>query len=73
MGTESARDAVSTLPRVGHYLAANGADIAGILVAFVVAPLEALYFTLRALVDVGDWFDLKAQQWRAERFRKYGW
>ena len=47
--------------------------IAGILIAFIVAPLGGLYFALRAMVDIGDWLELKTQQWRTERFRKYGW
>src|SRR5436853_7943059 len=71
--TEHGRAAFTTLIRLGRYAIANGGDIAGLLLAFVVAPLVGLYFMLRALVDVGDWLDLKGHQWRAERFRKYGW
>jgi hypothetical protein len=59
--------------KVGRYVVANGSDIAGIALAFVVVPLVALYVALRAIVDLGDWLDLKTQQWRAERFRRYGW
>lgn len=71
--TEHGRAAMTALRRLGLYVMANGADIAGILFAFVVAPLIGLYFAFKAMVDLGDAIDLKVQKWRAERFRKYGW
>ena len=56
-----------------RYVYAHAGDIAGILFAFVVAPLIGLYFAFKAMVDLGDAIDLKVQQWRAERFRRRGW
>mgnify|MGYP007099650288 CR=1 FL=1 len=59
--------------RTALYVIANGADIAGVFFAAIVAPLVSLYFFLRIMTDLGDWIDLEVQKWRAERFRKYGW
>ncbi len=71
--TDTGRRVVTALSPLARYLVANASDIAGITLAFIVAPLVGLYFALRAMVDIGDWLDWKTQQWRAERFRKYGW
>lgn len=71
--SERGRAVLASLANAGRYVVANWGDIAGFLFAFVVAPLVGLYFFLRAMVDVGDWMDLKVQQWRAERLRKHGW
>lgn len=59
--------------RVAVYLWIDGAELAGMLLAFVVVPLVSLALAFRAFIDLGDWLDLKVQQWRAERFRKCGW
>jgi hypothetical protein len=64
---------VLTHTDAGRYVLAHWTDLGGFALAVVVAPLLAVYFWLRALVDIGDWLELKTQQWRAERFRKYGW
>lgn len=56
-----------------RYVYTNGADIAGIVFAFVVAPGFALFVAFRAMIDIGDRIDLKVQEWRTERFRKHGW
>lgn len=71
--TALGHDALALLTRVGRYAVAHGTELAGLVFALVVVPLVSLYVTLRAMVDVGDWLDLKVQQWRAERFRKSGW
>jgi len=61
------------LGRVVRFVANNYESLLGITFAAVVAPLLGIYAMLRAMVDIGDWLDLKTQQWRAERFKKYGW
>lgn len=73
--TESAtgRSVAAFAMRAGRYAFAHADEIAGLLFALVVLPLVSLYVALRAMVDVGDWIELKVQQWRAERLRKYGW
>lgn len=57
----------------GRYAFAHADEIAGLLFALVVVPLVSLYVALRAMVDIGDWLEIKVQQWRAERFRRFGW
>ncbi len=61
------------LVRAGRYTHAHAGELGGLFLALVVVPLVCVYGGLRAMVDLGDWLDLKVQQWRAERFRRFGW
>lgn len=71
--TAPGRSAAAFAMRAGREAFAHADEIGGLLLALVVLPLVSFYVALRAMVDIGDWIELKVQQWRAERSRKYGW
>lgn len=71
--TVAGRSVAAFLARAGRYAFVHGGEISGLLLALVVVPLVSLYVALRAMVDIGDWLEIKVQQWRTERFRRFGW
>lgn len=71
--TAPGRSVAASVMRAWAFVLTHAADLAMLALVLVVLPLVAFYVALRAMLDVGDWIELKVGQWRAERFRKYGW